>query len=116
MSRGALHSIPVFAFLFALCAGEPYTPDWKSLDTRPLPEWFGEAKFGVIVHWGLYSVPALGQHNADAFWRNWKLNKEKFLVDYMNQHYKPGFTYQEFAPLFTAELFDPDEWAGLFSR
>ncbi|KAL1484005.1 hypothetical protein MTO96_032823 [Rhipicephalus appendiculatus] len=36
-----------------------YTPDWSSLDTRPLPSWFDEAKIGVFLHWGVFSVPKL---------------------------------------------------------
>lgn len=38
-----------------------YTPDWNSLDTRPLPQWYDEAKIGIFLHWGVYSVPALGE-------------------------------------------------------
>lgn len=34
----------------------------------------------------------------------------------MNKNYPPGFTYQEFAPMFTAEFFDPDAWASLFQK
>ena len=30
-----------------------YTPDWDSLDTRPLPVWYDQAKFGIFIHWGL---------------------------------------------------------------
>ena len=36
-----------------------YTPDWPSLDSRPLPGWYDEAKLGVFMHWGPYSVPAI---------------------------------------------------------
>ena len=36
----------------------PYTPDWPSLDSRPTPQWWRDAKFGVSMHWGVYSVPA----------------------------------------------------------
>ena len=36
----------------------PYQPTWESLDKRPLPAWFNEAKFGIFIHWGVYSVPA----------------------------------------------------------
>ena len=39
-------------------AGQKYQPVWESLDTRPLPEWFNEAKFGIFIVWGPYSVPA----------------------------------------------------------
>jgi len=32
----------------------PYTPDWNSLNSRPLPTWYDQAKFGIFIHWGLY--------------------------------------------------------------
>jgi len=35
-----------------------YHPDWTSLNSRPLPTWFQSAKFGLFIHWGVYSVPA----------------------------------------------------------
>ena len=35
-----------------------YSPDWTSLDARPAPQWFKDAKFGIFIHWGVYSVPA----------------------------------------------------------
>lgn len=38
-----------------------YTPDWHSLDSRPLPQWYDDAKIGIFLHWGLYSVPSLEQ-------------------------------------------------------
>ena len=38
-----------------------YQPNWASLDTRPTPDWYLDAKFGVFIHWGVYSVPAWGK-------------------------------------------------------
>lgn len=105
----------ILGFLFVFCSGARYTPDWKSLDTRPLPAWFRTAKFGILVHWGLYSVPSFGKNSED-FWGRWQWEKKPYVVDFMNRNYKPGFTYQDFAPLFTAELFDPDQWADIFYR
>ena len=45
-----------------------YEPKWESLDQRPTPEWFIDAKFGVFIHWGVYSVPAYGQVGEYAEW------------------------------------------------
>ncbi|RXG56743.1 hypothetical protein Avbf_08768, partial [Armadillidium vulgare] len=45
-----------------------YTPDWESLDSRPLPEWYDQAKIGIFLHWGLYSVPSFG---SEWFWNHW---------------------------------------------
>ena len=46
-----------------------YTPDWSSLDTRPLPNWYDDGKFGIFIHWGVFSVPAYG---SEWFWWYWK--------------------------------------------
>jgi hypothetical protein len=37
-----------------------YEPNWPSLMTRPLPQWFDDSKIGVFIHWGVFSVPAFG--------------------------------------------------------
>jgi alpha-L-fucosidase len=42
-----------------------YEPNWESIDSRPLPAWFEDAKFGIFVHWGLYSVPSWGPTDKD---------------------------------------------------
>jgi hypothetical protein len=44
-----------------------YTPNWNSIVSRPIPSWFQQAKFGIFIHWGVYSVPA---------WR--KLESERY--------------------------------------
>ncbi|KAF2884221.1 hypothetical protein ILUMI_21956 [Ignelater luminosus] len=51
-----------------------YEPNWESLDTRPLPQWYDDAKFGIFLHWGVYSVPSFG---SEWFWKSWK---GKFVV------------------------------------
>lgn len=43
----------------------PYDPTWESLDSRPLPSWFDQAKFGIFIHWGVFSVPSFG---SEWFW------------------------------------------------
>lgn len=88
-----------------------YTPNWDSLDSRPLPKWYDEAKVGIFLHWGVYSVPTYGSE-----WFFWNLRGEHQppTVEYMEKNFKPGFTYQEFAPQFTAEHFNASEWAKLF--
>jgi alpha-L-fucosidase len=42
----------------AAVSAQPYQPTWESLDKRPTPAWFTDAKFGMLIHWGVYSVPA----------------------------------------------------------
>lgn len=88
-----------------------YQPTWQSLDSRPLPSWYDEAKFGIFMHWGVYSVPSFG---SEWFWYRWKTGEPAF-VEFMKKNYPPNFQYADFAPMFKAEFFDPDIWAELLS-
>ncbi|XP_078042940.1 alpha-L-fucosidase isoform X2 [Augochlora pura] len=94
--------------------GKPdkYIPTWDSLDSRPLPKWYDDAKFGIFIHWGVFSVPSFG---SEWFWNNWRdeQNDTKYR-DFMKQRYPPNFTYQDFAHDFTAEFFNATEWSELF--
>lgn len=60
----------------------PYLPTWDSLDKRPLPKWYDEAKIGIFIHWGVFSVPSFG---SEWFWMEWKgmplcRRKRKFVM------------------------------------
>ena len=90
-----------------------YEATWKSLDSRPLPSWYDEAKFGIFMHWGVYSVPSF---NSEWFWWHWKGQNDPKCVEFMKKNYRPGFSYADFAPMFRAEFFDPDLWADLLER
>ena len=90
----------------------PFRADWQSLQTYQVPDWYRDAKFGIFIHWGVYSVPAFGSE--------W----------YPRDMYRPGsdeykhhlatygplekFGYKDFIPMFKAEHFDPAAWARLF--
>lgn len=56
-----------------------YFPTWNSLDSRPLPNWYNDAKFGIFIHWGIFSVPSFG---SEWFWNNWKGNLYFFIINY----------------------------------
>ncbi|EEB19196.1 Plasma alpha-L-fucosidase precursor, putative [Pediculus humanus corporis] len=92
---------------------EKYEPNWKSLDSRPLPKWYDDAKIGIFIHWGVFSVPSYG---GEWFWNSWKNRKVPAYVDFMKKNYPPNFTYQDFAKEFTAEFFDSQKWAELFQE
>ena len=55
-------SLLLSGWLLSTClfARGKYLPDWASIDSRPSPQWFVDAKFGIFIHWGVYSVPAWG--------------------------------------------------------
>jgi len=40
-----------------------FQPTWESIDSRPSPKWYTDAKFGIFIHWGVYSVPAFAAVN-----------------------------------------------------
>ena len=90
----------------------PFQPDWESLAGYEVPEWFRDAKFGIFVHWGPYSVPAFGN---EWYSRNmYRPGKPEF--EHHRSTYGPQseFGYKDFIPLLTAENFDADAWAALF--
>ena len=108
------HCISVCILLFSLSYGSAqYKPTWKSLDSRPLPSWYDEAKFGIFIHWGVYSVPSFG---SEWFWYRWKHQQIPSYVEFMKQNYPPNFEYADFGPMFKAEFFNPDTWAEILSK
>jgi alpha-L-fucosidase len=95
---------------------QPYTPDWQSLDKRPVPQWFRDAKFGIFIHWGVYAVPGWSSKGQYAEWYQQGLQtndsaRQKFHRDKFGDR-----SYYDLARDFKAERYDPDEWAKLFER
>lgn len=114
-----------------------YEPNWESIRSHPVPEWFHDAKLGIFIHWGLYSVPAwappsgeLGEVAAREGWAAW-FRQNPYAEWYMNSlriegsptqayhfsTYGPDFTYFDFVSLFNEAIaaWDPDAWADLFA-
>ncbi len=91
-----------------------YQPTWNSLKQHPTPQWFKDAKFGIYTHWGIYCVPAKGPNATWYPYNMYRPGTEQY--DYHKQTYgdPSQFGYKDFIPMFTAEKFDPDEWAELF--
>lgn len=125
----ALRRLPLVAPLIVLALASPapparadgprYEANWASLDQRPTPEWFLDAKFGVFIHWGVYSVPAWGKvgEYAEWYWNHIADKKpENVWWRFHEKTYGKSFEYQDFAPRFQAELFDADQWADLFAK
>ena len=98
---------------FTVVEAGKYQPTWESLDSRPIPSWYDEAKFGIFMHWGVFSVPSFSN---EWFWWCWKGAQQPKCVDFMKKNYRPGFSYTDFAPMFKAEFFNPDQWADLLAR
>ncbi len=108
---------PAIALLLAGAAAGPYEANWESIDSRPNPEWFEDAKFGIFIHWGVYSVPAWGPKGRYSEWYwNDMMDKNGETWKHHVETYGEDFRYQDFAPLFKAEMYNPEEWASLFKR
>lgn len=106
-----------------------YEPNWESIDSRAVPTWFEDAKFGIFIHWGVFSVPAYSptardgvavyDRYAEWYWRKLTDPKGKtypFFQAFHEKNYGKDFKYQDFANAFKAELFKPDEWADIFKQ
>jgi alpha-L-fucosidase len=115
-----------------------YSPTRESLASHEAPDWFHDAKLGIFVHWGLYSVPGwattegdlhriLGErgasywfsHNsyAEWYWNSLKLEGSP-TQSYHHEEYGEGFPYQDFAPVFNQAVagLDFGAWGKLFGN
>lgn len=112
---------------------QKFQPNWQSLNTRKMPPWFHQAKFGIFIHWGLYSVPAYapvlpnsGYNYAEWYWRRIRRDhtggpeqneaSRQMFTDFHNKNYGKDFKYEQFEPMFKAELYDPQQWAEVFKK
>ena len=93
-------------------ANGPFKDTWESLSQFKMPKWFEKAKFGIFIHWGLYSVPA---YNNEWYSRNMYVQGTPEFEHHIKT-YGPqkDFGYKDFIPMFTADKFDPDKWANTF--
>ncbi len=92
----------------------PYFPSWDSLKTYTVPAWYEDARFGIFIHWGLYSVPAFMN---EWYPRNMYIQgSEEFKHHVSTYGPHDRFGYKDFIPMFKAEKFDPAAWAALFKR
>lgn len=101
---------------FAIQAQTPQVePTWESIKERGYPEWFNDAKLGIFIHWGLYSVPSWTKKEGYSEWsyKGWR-DGGSTAVDFAKKVYGQDFKYEDFRGLFKAELFNPQEWADLF--
>jgi alpha-L-fucosidase len=93
-------------------AGGPYQDNWESLCGYRPPKWYGDAKFGIFIHWGLYSVPAFGN---EWYPRNMYIKGTREYEHHLKTWGpQDKFGYKDFIPLFKAEKFDAREWMELF--
>ena len=102
-------------------AKQLYDPHWESLAKHTVPDWYDDAKFGIFVVWGPYSLPAwrpgktgYTEHFAQFMYRN-----PKVYYPFLEERYgatPPDFGYKDICRLFKGEQFDPNGWADLFQK
>ena len=90
-----------------------YQAAWDSLTRHEVPQWFSDSKFGLYAHWGIYSVPGFGNE----WYGKWMHDPAH---DIHRQHGErfgspTDYGYTRFIDGFTAERYDPEEWADLFA-
>ncbi len=118
----------VVAISITSFAQKQYAPTWQDLDSRECPQWYPDAKFGIFIHWGLYSVPGYTKKGTYAEWywhalsgdtsimKEKNLKRHRVITNFHNKNYGKDFKYKQFRDKFTCELFKPNDWAKLFER
>ncbi|MCL2697321.1 MAG: alpha-L-fucosidase [Oscillospiraceae bacterium] len=91
-----------------------YKADWNSLKNMPVPEWYRAAKFGIFIHWGLYSVPAF---NNEWYSRNMHIkDSPEYKHHTATYGMHENFGYRDFIPMFKGEKFNAGDWLDLFAE
>lgn len=91
-----------------------YKADWQSLSDHSVPKWYYRDKFGIFIHWGIYSVPAFGNewYSRNMYDKNDR-DFEYHVKTYGNQK---NFGYKDFIKMFRGENFDADKWVSIFKN
>jgi len=112
------------AIFFTICilipvnnikAQDMFQPSWESLSNYKCPEWFRDAKFGIFIHWGVYSVPGYGN---EWYPRQMYDKNDSNIFNHQVKTFgtQDKFGYKDFIPMFRAEKFDPNQWAEIFQK
>ncbi len=95
-------------------ADGPFAPSWESLERYQVPRWYEDAKFGIFIHWGVYSVPAFCN---EWYPRNMYQQGNQCFTHHLEKWGPHStFGYKDFIPMFKAEKFNPSAWAELFRK
>ncbi|MBA2328505.1 MAG: alpha-L-fucosidase [Flavisolibacter sp.] len=136
MNKVLFFSFTLLLFLSSdAFAQNVFLPTEESLKARPVPQWFGKAKLGIFIHWGLYSVPAWATPTTTpdkvkdwrAFYKNnpyaeWYLNTLKITGSPTQLHHKEtygaNYDYYTFADSLRLKASDwnADSWAQIFQE
>lgn len=113
-----LFCVLIFAYsVNAQTSQNQYQPTWESLNARPYPQWFRDAKLGIFIHWSLSSVPAWsGKEQYGEWFLRGILTGDSARINFQRNVFGENWKYEDYAPLFKGEMFDANEWADLFAR
>jgi alpha-L-fucosidase len=121
--RDLLRACAAAPFAAAASAQTRFQPTWESIDARPCPAWYTDSKFGIFIHWGVYSVPAYAPlHSkgetmyAEWYWNSLNKGPNSSTRKFHDRVYGSNFQYFDFAPMFQCEFYDPDHWADVLER
>ncbi|WP_286133394.1 alpha-L-fucosidase [Colwellia sp. UCD-KL20] len=107
-ASAALDNSAKLAEIKAVANQGPFKANWDSLTNYKIPDWYQDAKFGIFIHWGVYSVPA---HNGEWYPRKmYQKSDEEKTYHEENFGNQTEFGYKDFIPQFKAEKFNADEW------
>ena len=114
MSHRISQFVVISTLLVSLClAQKKYNPTWESLDSRPTPAWFEDAKFGIFIHWGLYAMAA--RHE-------WVKNRERITDEDYQKYFEllqpltVSFVYHRILNILILKLHFSNKNLVLFSR
>ncbi|QGA82230.1 alpha-L-fucosidase [Halomicrobium sp. LC1Hm] len=102
-----------------------YEPTWESLEQHELPDWFDDAKLGIFIHWGAYSVPAWAPVTDDgevseSGYAEWYVrgmyDEDSDVYDYHRSTYGEQVEYTDFLEQWSADGWDPERWATFFDE
>lgn len=117
-----LRNLLLIILLFSsIVNAQEVQPSWQSLNQRPYPQWFSDAKLGIFIHWGLYSVPAFASKEgyAEWFYRGLMVgdtNRRRIMSLYADTSMSPLEQYRTLTTHWHAELWQPSQWARLFKQ
>lgn len=105
---------PYLKTIDEVIAGGPFDATWESLARYEPPTWYRNAKFGIFIHWGVYSVPA---YENEWYPRNMYIQGSKAYEHHIKTYgAQKDFGYKDFIPMFKAEKFDAKKWVKLFEE
>ncbi|MEE1118912.1 MAG: alpha-L-fucosidase, partial [Bacteroidales bacterium] len=107
----------VLILLAIVCSLSIKAQENELFKDREYPQWFSDAKLGIFIHYGLYSVPSYSDKEQYAEWfYKGLISQDSLRINFQKEVFGEDFEYKDYKDLFKAELFDAAEWAELFKK